>query len=471
MEWAQVSRRQEQLSRLVGQWLRSGACDRRQAAGTQAADARVVLRTLVSPKLCALLTRASPPRPRGTWRGGPPGTGWRRQQLRGPQRWPTPADQGRWRGRHSGEVAEEQQKAGAQANGTQVKLCWPPAGAAVYAGGSRPAPPCTPCSQLTTKDCPRRQSPAAKMPSMEVANSPYWALKLERGSSSMPGRREGKGRRSQGAGYGEQACSLPWTAQQARTARRQRDTGNNRSTAQRSAAHPAPLPAWLRGPGSPWPAAPCPPQSPATHQGCNGGSLCEQDALEAEGLSSQGSCLAAAASTHWHRGSITSWPQAYRQPPTRSLPGISVNLGGPPFSDGCHSTLTSSRPCACGREGGSRGEREHIERTHFCYSVLQGLGSSPSYMDSIKSKQTHLEIALAIADEALGQHLHQMAGARRKYQRCTLRCRQQRHSRSVPQRVRETGQCAGRPGPSGAPHTCAGPCQTRGWPQRGRSPP
>lgn len=89
---------------------------------------------------------------------------------------------------------------------------------------------------------------------------------------------------------------------------------------------------------------------------------------EPQGREAQEPCLAAG----WHRQpkaqGQSSGPDcpAFRHPPplppppTRSLPGISTNLGGPPFSDGCHSTLTSSSPCCrggWGKGGGQQGQR------------------------------------------------------------------------------------------------------------------
>jgi hypothetical protein len=131
---------------------------------------------------------------------------------------------------------------------------------------------------LTTRDWPRRQSPAAKMPSMEVANSPYCALKLERGSTSMPG---GGGRGREGGrpsmrGHSREAGTSVLHLQQGRAnlaspapASTPEDAPSplpkprQRSPAWQRGSHPARRPGWPRAPGSPWPAGRCRPQSRA----------------------------------------------------------------------------------------------------------------------------------------------------------------------------------------------------------------
>lgn len=159
-----------------------------------------------------VLTRASPPRPRGTWRGGWPGIGWPRPLRRAPRQWPTPGRQGRDGQARLGVVWPG--FGGTEGWGLpQAKAHCSQAAPSQTAGTTGTGPcslstanPAAQAAQLTTSDWPRRQSPAAKMPSMDVANWPYSALKLERGSTSMPGG-EGRGGGGEDVRAGERAAT------------------------------------------------------------------------------------------------------------------------------------------------------------------------------------------------------------------------------------------------------------------------
>lgn len=95
---------------------------------------------------------------------------------------------------------------------------------------------------------------------------------------------------------------------------------------------------------------------------------------------------------------------------TRSLPGTSVNLGGPPAGSNCHSTLTISRPCAPGE---ARGEPVEAGRTQQCsgcgapgFPRLQPeLSAAVSPQPPCPRVPSHLHVALPVVDEALGEHL------------------------------------------------------------------
>ena len=131
------------------------------ASGTQLHPPRQEA-TAAAARLAGWLTPLCGLRPRGAWRAGWPGTCWLLRRRHAPQQWPTPAGTGQGGGGGGG---------GGGAGGLSCQQVAPHEHMQLHRGhsiaGGRAG-----AATLTTRDWPRRQSPAAKMPSMEVANSP-----------------------------------------------------------------------------------------------------------------------------------------------------------------------------------------------------------------------------------------------------------------------------------------------------------
>lgn len=190
-----------------------------------------------------------------------------------------------------------------------------------------------------------------------------------------------------------------------------------------------------------------------------------------------------AAQGRWQaEGTVTAEPSgraAIHPPPTHPLAAGDLHkLGRPavlrrlPLHAHKLQALWESKRCEKQQPRGSG--TQHGCRPHCL--LLARKGEASVLQARHRTARPHLEVALAIINEALGQHLRSDGrGTAAVHETLFARDAQLVLVAIIGGTVLASLESR-RPHPvsdsqGSAPHTCVGPCQTRGWPRHGHSPP